>query len=107
MKVSGSHNIKPLLALLKWTGPKKGEEAEINEEEKDAVQESVTAFLKVLLGSTKQGLVFSVPAVGQSDKKLNTLAREVVISVAKPWEESVSLSSVEPRDSGTPPPGIW
>ena len=83
--------------------------------------------MKVLLGSTKQGLVFSVPAVGQSDKKLNPLAREVVISVAKPWE-SVSLSNVmveqvtacpdqfpvllgvleenlEPTDS--PSPGIW
>jgi len=58
MKVFGSHNIKPLLALLKWTGPKKGEDVEINEEEKDAVQESVTAFLKVLLGSTKQVVVF-------------------------------------------------
>ena len=34
--------------------------------------------------------MFSVPAVGQSDKKLNPLVREVVISVAKPWE-SVSV----------------
>ena len=71
--------------------------------------------------------MFSVPAVGQSDKKLNPLAKEIVISVAKPWE-SVFLSSVmvdlvtacpvqfpvllgvleenlEPTDS--PSPGIW
>ena len=30
VKVFGSHNIKPLLALLKWTGPRKEEDAEIN-----------------------------------------------------------------------------
>ena len=62
MKVFGSHNIKPLLALLKWTGPKKSEGTE-DDEEKEVVQESVTAFLKVLLGSTKHGVVFPEPAV--------------------------------------------
>jgi len=93
MKVFGSHNIKPLLALLKWTGPKKSEGTEGDDEEKEAVQESVTAFLKVLLGSTKHGVVFPDPAAGQGEKNLNPLAREVLLSQAKPWE-SVSLSSV-------------
>ena len=63
MKVFGSHNIKPLLALLKWTGPKKSEGTDGDDEEKEVVQESVTAFLKVLLGSTKHGVVFPKPAV--------------------------------------------
>jgi hypothetical protein len=53
----------------------------------------VTAFLKVLLGSTKQGVLFPDPAAGQGDKNLNPLAKEVLLSLAKPWE-SVSLSSV-------------
>jgi hypothetical protein len=93
MKVFGSHNIKPILALLNWTGTKKSDASEGNVDEKEAVQESVTAFLKVLLGSTKQGVVFPNPAAGQSDKNLNPLAKEVLLSLAKPWE-SVSLSSV-------------
>ena len=73
MKVFGSHNTKPLLALLKWAGPKKSEGTEGDDEVKEAIQESVTAFLKVLLGSTKHGVVF--PAAGQSDKNLNHLAK--------------------------------
>eukprot|EP00092_Neocalanus_flemingeri_P037911 GFUD01041266.1.p1 GENE.GFUD01041266.1~~GFUD01041266.1.p1 ORF type:complete len:1730 (-),score=625.36 GFUD01041266.1:48-5237(-) len=93
MKVFGSHNIKPVLALLGWTGRKKSEGAEGDVEEMDAVKESVTAFLKVLLGSTKQGVVFPDPAAGQGDKIINPLAREVLLSLAKPWE-SVSLAGV-------------
>jgi len=92
MKVFGSHNIKPLLALLKWTGPKKDDPTD-NVEEKESVEESVISILKVVLGSTKHGVVFPDPMVGQNEKTLNPLAKEVLFSMTKPWE-SLAVSSV-------------
>jgi len=92
MKVFGSHNIKSLLALLKWTGPKKEVPGD-NDDEKESVEESVVSFLKVLLGSTKYGVVFPDPLVGQNEKTLNPLAREVLLAMSRPWE-SVAMSSV-------------
>ena len=85
MKVFGSHNVKTLLALLSWTGPK-GTEA--SAEEKEDVEEHVTAFLSLLLGSTKHGVVFPDPDLGCGDRSsnINPLAKEVVQGLSKPWE---------------------
>ena len=91
MKVFGSHNIKPLLALLKWTGPKKDDSTD--GVEKESVEESVISVLKILLGSTKYGVVFPDAMVGQNEKTLNPLAKEVLLSISKPWE-SLAVSSV-------------
>ena len=42
---------------------RKSEGTDGDDEEKEVVQESVTAFFKVLLGITKHGVVFPDPAV--------------------------------------------
>ena len=80
MRVFGSHNLKPLLGLLAWTGPK-GEEAE--EGEREEVVAAVTTFLTTLLGSTKLGVVFPDPELRGA---ANPLAREVVEQLERPWE---------------------
>ena len=93
MKVFGSHNMKPLLALLNWTGAKKETEEEEKEkgeerEEREEVEEEVTSFLQLLLGSTRQGVVFPDPELGCGDRSdsVNPLAREVVQQLQRPWE---------------------
>lgn len=43
MKVFGMHNLKPLLALLDWSGPKK---AEVTKEDRTEVVEGVSSFLQ-------------------------------------------------------------
>ena len=52
MKIFGSHTIKQILALLKWTGGKKDEE-DVDEGAREAVLETVVAFIKTLLGSKR------------------------------------------------------
>ena len=52
MKIFGSHTIKQILALLKWTGGKK-EAEEVDEEAKEAVLETVVSFIKTLLSSKR------------------------------------------------------
>jgi len=93
MKVFGSHNIKYLLALLNWTGPKNKEATEDDVDEKEAVKDSVTSLLSILLGSTKLGVVFPDSTAGQGDRIVNPLAREVIRSMDKPWQ-SVNLASL-------------
>ena len=52
MKIFGSHTIKQILALLKWTGGKKDEE-DVDEGAREAVLETVVTFIKTLLGSKR------------------------------------------------------
>ena len=52
MKIFGSHTIKQILGLLKWTGGKKGDE-EMEDGSKEAVLETVVSFIKTLLGSKR------------------------------------------------------
>ena len=85
MKVFGSHNVKLLLSLLAWTGPK-GTEA--SAEDKGEVEEHTIRFLSTLLGNNKHGVVFPDPDLGCGDRSsnINPLAREVVQGLTKPWE---------------------
>ena len=52
MKIFGSHTIKQILGLLKWTGGKKDEE-DVDEGAREAVLETVVTFIKTLLGSKR------------------------------------------------------
>ena len=52
MKIFGSHTIKQILGLLKWTGGKK-EDEDVEEGAREAVQETVVNFIKTLLGSKR------------------------------------------------------
>ena len=76
MKVFGSHNMKPLLAPLNWTGARKEPVEEEKREEREEVEEEVTSFLLLLLGSTMQGVVFPDPELGFGERSdsVNPLA---------------------------------
>ena len=104
MKVFGSHNVKLLLSLLAWTGPK-GTEA--SAEDKGEVEEHTIRFLSTLLGNTKHGVVFPDPDLGCGDRSsnINPLAREVFQGLTKPWERP-SLWPVLGAVVGSCP-GIW
>lgn len=85
MKVFGAHNLKPLLALVDWSGPKK---AEVTEEERTEVAEGVSNFLQLLLGNVKHGVIFPEPELGCGERagQTNPLAGEVVHGLMRPWE---------------------
>ena len=67
MRLFGSNTIKQILSLLKWTGGSKVDAEETDEGHKEIVKETVTAFIKTLLGSRRHGVIFPDPAVGQLD----------------------------------------
>ena len=93
MRLFGSNTIKQILSLLKWTGGSKVDAEETDEGHKEIVKETVTAFIKTLLGSKRHGVIFPDPAVGQLDN-LNHLVKEVIVSLgaSKPWEDATLAS---------------
>ena len=84
MKLFGAYNLKPLVALLERSEGEGVEEEQ--QEEAQEMKEAVSSFLCLLLGSHKQGVVWQDQEHGCGDKSPNPLAKEVLASLARPWE---------------------
>ena len=93
MKLFGVFNLKPLLQLFHWKGAHShnlvmsdDQQAEFTGD-LERVSDSVSAFFKSLLTSTKLGIVFHDPTCGNSGRNQNHLLLNLLKSFEKPWEQ--------------------